>query len=135
MSAQPFLLLAQAVQPLSPKPLGSGANQIFGDLFWVIAAALGVGLILLIWAKYLRRSNRKNRRHSRPGIVSNSLKTLPATDTETEAEDDSEEESGEGSERRRRRRRKRGHRPRNPTLAETGGLPPVRPPESRPPML
>jgi hypothetical protein len=28
--------------------------------------------------------------------------------------------------RRRRRRRRREHRPRNPTLAETGGLPPIR---------
>ncbi len=34
--------------------------------------------------------------------------------------------SGESSTRRRRRRR-REHRPRNPTLAETGGLPPLRP--------
>jgi hypothetical protein len=36
---------------------------------------------------------------------------------------------GEDAERdsdRRRRRRRREHRPRNPTLAETGGLPPVR---------
>jgi hypothetical protein len=29
--------------------------------------------------------------------------------------------------RRKLRRRRRDHRPRNPTLAETGGLPPIRP--------
>jgi hypothetical protein len=33
--------------------------------------------------------------------------------------------------RRKWRRRRRDHRPRNPTLAETGGLPPIRQP--RPP--
>ena len=35
--------------------------------------------------------------------------------------------------RRKRRRRRREHRPRNPTLAETGGLPPVRPEDQPPP--
>ena len=29
---------------------------------------------------------------------------------------------------RRRKRKRMGHRPRNPTLADTGGLPPARPP-------
>jgi hypothetical protein len=32
----------------------------------------------------------------------------------------------------RRRRRRRGHRPRNPTLSETGGLPPKRPLDTPP---
>jgi hypothetical protein len=36
-----------------------------------------------------------------------------------------------GDRRKRRHRRRREHRPRNPTLAETGGLPPVR--TGRPP--
>jgi len=34
----------------------------------------------------------------------------------------------------RRRRRRRGHRPRNPTLSETGGLPPKRPLDQSPPV-
>jgi hypothetical protein len=33
----------------------------------------------------------------------------------------------------RRRRRRKGHRPRNPSLAETGGLPPKRPLDQTPP--
>lgn len=41
------------------------------------------------------------------------------------AGDDDDEDSAEGH-RKRRRRRRRQHRPRNPTLAETGGLPPIR---------
>ncbi|MCX8107768.1 MAG: hypothetical protein N3G20_03080, partial [Verrucomicrobiae bacterium] len=35
--------------------------------------------------------------------------------------------------RHRRRRRRREHRPRNPTLAETGGLPPPRQTDQLPP--
>ena len=41
--------------------------------------------------------------------------------------------STQASHRRRKRRRRREHRPRNPTLAETGGLPPVRPEDQPPP--
>ncbi len=43
--------------------------------------------------------------------------------------------TGSGESGSRRRRRRREHRPRNPTLAETGGLPPLRPeppPDSTP---
>ena len=38
-------------------------------------------------------------------------------------DEDGEEEKSAGT---RHRRRRREHRPRNPTLAETGGLPPIR---------
>ena len=43
----------------------------------------------------------------------------------------SHSESADGA-RRRRRRRRRAHRPRNPSLQQTGGLPPPRP-EDQPP--
>jgi hypothetical protein len=41
--------------------------------------------------------------------------------------------AGENSHRYRRRVRRREHRLRNPTLAETGGLPPIRQTEPPPP--
>lgn len=49
-------------------------------------------------------------------------------DEDLDADEPGDEAQGEGLERRRRRRRRRrrDHRPRNPTLAETGGLPPIR---------
>jgi hypothetical protein len=79
---------------------------------------IAVGLIILgvvIWAAFLRRSSEEvsgwgpAHSHYRP----------PAEKTGDSS----------GSGRRRRRRRRREHRPRNPTLAETGGLPPMRPNE------
>ena len=47
----------------------------------------------------------------------------------------SEDGAAPPEKRRRRRRSHHRHRPRNPTLAETGGLPPIRPedpPEAKP---
>lgn len=53
----------------------------------------------------------------------------PETGGHTSSEED-DAEAGESETghrvRRKRRRRRREHRPRNPTLAETGGLPPIR---------
>jgi hypothetical protein len=88
--------------------------------FFIISGALAVlTLILLAWAAFVRKRKRtqstgRSRRHSHspsPSVV------------ETENLDESRHP------RRKWRRRRREHRPRNPTLAETGGLPPIRPEE------
>jgi hypothetical protein len=53
-------------------------------------------------------------------------------DAPLEEEDEAEEKRAH----KRHRRRRHEHRPRNPTLAETGGLPPIRtekPPGASPP--
>lgn len=39
---------------------------------------------------------------------------------------DESDDQGQHGEKKRRQRRRREHRPRNPTLSETGGLPPIR---------
>lgn|GEM_PF-770052 len=137
-------MLAQGVQSLSSRPMGTDTKLVAGDMGLVIgtASVLGVVLVLLIWWRYSRRSGRKSRHHHRPAIVQNSLKSHPDSRARDEGSDE-DDEDGEGDgtkgdsggQRVRKRRRRRGHRPRNPTLAETGGLPPVRPPESRPPAL
>jgi FtsZ-interacting cell division protein ZipA len=78
----------------------------------VLGAVMVVTLIALGWAilfrrkrrRAARRADRHHRRHSFAKGVSEIKKLV--TDHQT--------------------RRRRHHRPRNPTLAETGGLPPVR---------
>jgi hypothetical protein len=76
------------------------AILIFGTLTLVV-------LIMVIWAIYFRK-RRRDRSH--------------------DYEYPSGSANGEASSQKRRkwRRRRRDHRPRNPTLAETGGLPPAR---------
>ncbi len=88
--------------------------MVFGDALLIIAVGVAFALIFFVWAKYFRKSE---------------------TETTTHhwlQEDDDEEESDTGKHkghRRKKKRLRRDHRPRNPTLAETGGLPPPRPPE------
>jgi hypothetical protein len=110
------ILLAQVTpgDPLSsPWPNMGRATR---DLTLTLGALVVLVMALLIWAVYFRKRKREfspwHIHHRSQHSVSN---------------------NGHSPERRRRRRRRREHRPRNPTLAETGGLPPARterPPES-----
>jgi hypothetical protein len=87
----------------------------------LIFGAIGVvTTLVLLWAIFLRKKRRRRRehhhgsRHSSGPVetgeapLDEGVPTLP-------------------EKRRHRRRSGRTHRPRNPTLAETGGLPPIRP--------
>lgn len=80
----------------------------------LLGAILAVAAIVILWIVFSSRSRRhaarrEDRRQRRRAFL---RKTA-------EAELRSEKPPG-------RRRRRRHHRPRNPTLAETGGLPPIR---------
>jgi len=87
----------------------------------LILGALGlVTLLIAGWAVFIRKRRRRRREHHRWHHPSSSS---AATAQTAEAED----ASAPREKRRRRRRTGRRHRPRNPTLAETGGLPPIRP--------
>jgi uncharacterized membrane protein len=87
----------------------------------VLFCAIGfVVLLVMVWAvffrrkKHRRRSHRHSQRHSYTATESPEAQAAePAVSSEREG--------------RRSRRSRRRHRVRNPTLAETGGLPPVRP--------
>ena len=124
----PFLLLAQleGLNPLNPTaPISKGSGMVFKDVLLIIMTGLALGLVLVLFAKiYVRKS--KERRHERKTDASPGVR----------AEDDEDEHHHDGHRRhRRRRRQRRDHRLRNPTLAETGGLPPPKPPEpSNPPL-
>ena len=94
----------------------------------IIFSAIGlVTLLVVLTVMFLRKQRHRRRGHhhaSRPAA-----KPIDAT----EASLDEESPALPEKPRRRRRRTGRIHRPRNPTLAETGGLPPIRPEDSTEP--
>jgi len=118
---------AQAVLPLD-NVSSHGMSTLLREVMIVTAAAAGVTLLVVLWAVYFRRKRRHHSHHHHHHHHSGQDRASGMTPTQTATE----AEPASGSHRRRRRRWRRDHRPRNPTLAETGGLPPVRrdsPPE------
>ena len=115
------LLLAQleGLNPLGPMPpVSKTTGLVFRDMALIGAAVLGLSLLLILWARrYARRSKRHRHEHR--------SESRPVGD---------EESSTRHHHRHRHRRRRRRHSPAergsNPTLAETGGLPPIRPQSS-----
>jgi hypothetical protein len=84
------------------------------DMLIALSVGLAVGFVLFVWA-YLR-SRKKPELMGRSNVVRESSSAS------------SESSNGTAGERRKRRRkrRRRDHRPRNPSLQQTGGLPPPR---------
>lgn len=97
-------------------PVNGPARVVFSDLLLILAAALALTLVLLLWAKYFRKSK---------SVGSRSVILSAPRETEDEEEEEHAGHSGHRH-RRKRKRKKHDHRSRNPTLAETGGLPPMR---------
>lgn len=121
MNASPFFLAELPADPpaVSWPQLLAGALQYV----WLYSILAGVSLLVLAWAFFFRsrRHHRSHHHHSRPAAAARA--SMPPA------------QNGSGfsflSSKRHKRRRRRQHRPRNPTLAETGGLPPLR--SERPP--
>jgi FtsZ-interacting cell division protein ZipA len=87
----------------------------------IIFGAVGlVALLALGWAIFLRKPHRH--RHSRHHRHLHSSEP-----TETQVAPNETDAPAAPEKRRRRKRSHHRHRPLNPTLAETGGLPPIRP--------
>jgi len=122
-----FVLFAQleGLNPLNPtEPVARTTGLLFKDVLVIIATGLVLGLLLLLWARHYVKRKKRHHLHDR-NVVSQSL---PAVSDQDEEE---EEPHHHG---RRRRKRRREHRPRNPTLAEAGGLPTTKSePSSNPP--
>jgi FtsZ-interacting cell division protein ZipA len=113
-------LLAQTLIPNDVIPGGwHWMGLSLRELLILLGAVSIVTLIVVIWAACFRK---KPRHRSRAHHYSPAQERA---ELETDSEADSAEGDG-GRRYRRKRRRRREHRPRNPTLAETGGLPPVR---------
>ena len=96
------------------------------ERFLVFGALCLVTLLLILWALFIRKKRRRRRKHHHSHHRSS--QTAEALEA---PKDDPLPAAPE--QRRRSRRSRRRHRPRNPTLAETGGLPPLRPEDPFPP--
>lgn len=98
------------------------------DFLLVAGVILGLAVIIFVIAAVTRRGRPSRRRSRRgPEILQNTsehLREQEEKDTATGGEDERRQH--------RRKRRRRDHRPRNATLAETGGLPPEREPGQAP---
>jgi ABC-type nickel/cobalt efflux system permease component RcnA len=91
------------------------------DVFVVIGAVALIILLALIWAVAIRKPRRRHHRHHHHHHPESHQWGMNQ-DADLEDEAGPDEKPAET----RRRRRRREHRSRNPTLAETGGLPPIR---------
>jgi hypothetical protein len=126
MNAMRIVFAAVAVEDVLDHwgTLSAGAREQL-ILLGVVAI---VTMWLVVWALFFRKSHRRRHRHhhghhSSQGAVNEA------------AAANSDGDLSQPRERRKWRRRRREHHPRNPTLAETGGLPPARegdPPEILP---
>lgn len=101
--------------PYEPPPLDFQPSRLGGlaskELWLVVGACAVLGLMLFLWA-YLTRRDRFDRSNDGSSVIYRSRRDV--------------ERAGRRSHRRRRRHHEEEY-PRNPTLRETGGLPPPRP--------
>ena len=120
----PLLLLAAAA-PMDPKGdllkqlPPPKASQWFGtEMLLLLGAIALIALVFFIWAFFIRKRGK--------GLRGSRVLRAPGEDSEARY----------GSSGRRKHRKRRpdhpDNLPRNPTLSETGGLPPIRPEEPEP---
>lgn len=100
-------------------PQVPGSSQ---DLLILLIACAGLGLVILLVATLWFKGRKNHRHHHRRDRETAPRNTVESTASEEPGEDGEADAHSHG-----RRRRRRAHRSRNPTLAETGGLPPPRP--------
>jgi len=113
---------AQAALPLDNVSV-HGVTTVLREVMIVTGAAAIVTLIVVLWAVYFRR---RRRHHTHHNSHHHHHAQPPTEDGISHSEITADAPTEEQPRHRRRRRRRREHRPRNPTLAETGGLPPLR---------
>jgi hypothetical protein len=92
------------------------------QILTIIAVLLGLSLLVFVWAAFFRKPGGRHRHHRY---------RYPQSTSETDAQSKPPEKPAPTP--RRKRFRRHEHRPRNPTLAEAGGLPPARADEPAPP--
>ena len=98
-------------------PDGERKNATLRDVLLVLLCLAVLSLGLLLWAAYIRKRKRHSSGHS------HHLSRTPAVGGTAAA---GEQESEPRRRRHRHRRRRSSNYPQNPTLAQTGGLPPIR---------
>ena len=129
------ILFAQGIElsHSASNPVAQSTWTVLSDLMLIVGAGVGIAALLIVWVLYARKRRLSNHQHHRQHHhhERSSAPARPPEPAREEEGDDSDEHQHHHH--RRRRVRRRDHRPRNPTLAETGGLPPVRPGDATPP--
>ena len=127
------LLLAQT-EPLAPATPWQWSNLAVRERVMIFGALGLVTLGLVFWAVFIRK--KRHRHHSHHHHHHHHHRHYDSARVQEAPEEPQTENASSQPERRHHRwRRRRHHRPRNPTLAETGGLPPIRqesPPDAEP---
>ena len=150
MSSPPFLLVALPGAEIARKTGYSSrvSSYLFSDALVIVGVGVGLLIILAAGVNFWMHFARKRRRHVsggekvyRGGHAGGNIEEQEEQEEEEEAADDDDASDSNGDHRhhhdRRRykyRVRRRTHRSRNPTLSETGGLPPVKTPEPGKPL-
>lgn len=117
----PILFAADPPPTIDQLPdYAPGSRLLGGDMALIVGAILLVILGVILWVVFIRGPRKHPDENHRPNLQS---KTKPAV---TVTED------GRERHRKKRRLRRRDHRQRNPTLDQTGGLPPPRDPQETP---
>ncbi len=128
MSALPFLLADEETDAILASWRFADPSTREGLLvFGAIGLVTGLALI---WALFIRKPKRRRHRHHH----SHEHLSTVAESLEVTESPHGEPVAVEPREHRKRRRFRHRRRSRNPTLAETGGLPPVRPEGSSEPL-
>ena len=123
MTSLPVLLgQLEGLNPLNPtQPLGKSGGLLLRDVLVIVATGLLLALVLVLWARWYVKRRRHHRHESRSAVA-------PTIEVDEEAgHPPRHHHHHHHRHRHRRRRRHEEFRTRNPTLAETGGLPPARP--------
>ncbi len=108
----------------SDGPAWSRVPGLTQDMLVVLGVGILLLVVLLVWALFLRK-----RPHSHSHSHSRHHRGI-----QIEESGESDSDHARHLHRHRRKRRRRDHRMRNPTLAETGGLPPPRSEPHPPPV-
>jgi hypothetical protein len=110
------LLAVLAPQSKLPPPheTGPAIGPLGGDILKIVSAVVIIAAVGLVWAMVFRK---RKRHHHRAKIISEApVLSIPAF----------------GDKPQKRRRKRKQEFPRNPTLAETGGLPTPKGPPAPP---
>jgi len=116
-----IIFLAADVFSEQVKEATEGRSFHTRDVLLGVTAVLFVAFALFAWIYFRTRRRADVVDRERISQMTQSI-TAPKP----------EEKKGGKGERRRKRRRRRDHRPRNPSLEKTGGLPPPRPDDQLP---
>ncbi len=148
-----MLILGQVTVPITTNWWSGFAEDSVKQVLVLLGAMGIVALFVVFWVVFIRKSSSHERRkypkypkYPEQGGRNSESGSSPAEDDDRRerrssrrsADDeygaeDVDEKSEPGARHYGRRHRTSEHRPRNPTLSETGGLPPLRDPGQPPP--